>query len=338
MTPEEKYDSPTETEGEKRHLSSAERQALYADRAARARSASRRAKRKKQTVITLCAVAVALAVAGAAVWFIIYRKNVLGPQRTYDEAVALMDSGDYKKAAELFASLDGRFDSEEKKRECVLLRAKQITGLDSPLIADKSGSPWFSIDGDGNLSFDKDVYKGPDVIEIPAVFDGEAVRGIGARMFFYCDFLTGIVIPETVERIGERAFFACVSLKSVRLPDRVVDVGSNAFAGCTALEEIVFGSRLKTIGDRAFKRCDALTSVVLPEGLERIGPYAFNTCLSLTSVSLPASLKEIANYAFSGCDSIKEVDFAGDRKTLESLCSGEDGDVILNAENVRTAG
>ena len=338
MTPEEKNGSPTGTDGEKRHLSSAERQALYADKAARARSASRRAKIKKQTVTVICAAVAALAVAGAAVWFIIYRKNVLGPQRTYDEAVALMDSGDYKKAADLFDSLGGRFDSAEKARECILLRAKQITGLDTPLIADSSTSPWFSIDEEGNISFDKDVYKGPDVIEIPAVFDGEAVRGIGARMFFYCDFLTGVVIPETVERIGERAFLSCTSLTSVTIPDRVSEIGSNAFAGCTALSEIVFGKGLKTVGDRAFKRCDALTSVVLPEGLERIGPYAFNTCVSLTSVSLPSTLKEVANYAFSGCGSIKEVNFAGDRKTLEALCSGEDGDVILKAENVKTAG
>ncbi|MBP5269722.1 MAG: leucine-rich repeat domain-containing protein [Clostridia bacterium] len=321
--------------GAGRRLTSSERQALYAERAAsRGRAKRIRALRKTAIVIAAAALALAAAVFAAVYAVKLYKTKIL-PERRYGEAVALAGEGKFFEAADIMSELGDWSDARELAEKYVFEGAKKVSGLDDPLILDSKSAPWFSVNADGALSFNKDVYAGDGNIRIPAVFERTPVTALSARIFFYADFMLSVEIPMTVTVIGERAFYSCESLSSVTIPDSVKEIGASAFASCAKLESISFGSGLKTIGDRAFKRCDSLTSAVLPEGLEAIGPYAFNSCLSLASVSLPASLKTVANYAFTGCDAIKTVSYPGTRAELEALCKGIDGVILLNAEELK---
>lgn len=322
-------------EGERRRLTSAERQALYAERAA-SKSGPARIKRRRKRIFIAAATILALAgIIAAAIGLSSAYKTKILPGRRYAEAKDLAEEKKYYEAADVLLSLGDYEDARALAAEYESLGAKQASGLDDPLTLDKQSAPWFSIDAEGVLSFDKDLYRGDGHVEIPAVFERVAVRTIGDRFFFYADYLLSVKIPETVTRIGERAFFRCESLESVTLPDSIEEIAGSAFAECTSLKEINFGGGLKRIGDRAFKRCTALTVVSFPEGFESIGPYAFNGCTSLKKVNLPASLSELANYAFTGCESISEVRFPGSMARLTELCSGEDGNIILKAAVVR---
>ena len=324
-------------EGERRRLTSAERQALYAERAA-SKSGPARIRRRRRRIIIVAVSVLALAgiIAGAIGLSSAYKTKIL-PGRRYAQALALAEEKKYYEAADILLSLGDYSDAVSLAAGYESLGAKQASGLDDPLVLDKKSAPWFSIDEEGVLSFDKDLYRGDGHIEIPAVFERVAVRTIGDRFFFYADYLLSVKIPETVTRIGERAFFRCESIESVTLPDSVEEIAGSAFTECTSLKEINFGKGLKSIGDRAFKRCDALTVISFPEGFESIGPYAFNGCASLKKVNLPASLSVLSNYAFTGCTAIEEVTFPGTRERLAELCSGEDGVIILNAATVTTA-
>ena len=337
MMEENNKETKTEQENGSRRMTSAERQALYADRAAsRSRSRLRRKRRKRTVIIIAAVLLLAAAAAGIAGVARLYKTKII-PGRKYDEAVALAAEEKYFEAADILISIGDYSDAKELADGYLILGAKKVSGLDDPLILTSAEAPWFSVTPEGELSFNKDVYRGDGNVRIPAVFDRVPVTAIAERFFFYADYLLSVEIPMTVKKIGDRAFLSCTSLTSVTIPDSVTQIGGNVFSGCTALSEVNFGTGLKSIGDRAFKKCESLTSIVFPEGLESIGPYAFNGCVGLTAVSLPASLQELANFAFTGCEAIAEVTYAGTRAELEQLCSGSDGEIILNADKIITS-
>jgi hypothetical protein len=47
-------------------------------------------------------------------------------------------------------------------------------------------------------------------------------------MFFNCNKLTSVTIPNSVTNIGSYAFSSCSSLTNITIPDSVTGIGSNA--------------------------------------------------------------------------------------------------------------
>ncbi len=117
---------------------------------------------------------------------------------------------------------------------------------------------------------------------------------------------TKVEIPASyqgvaVKRIASCAFMACSELSSVMLPSTIEVIEMNAFASCEALAKIDLPANLKIIDDYAFSSCKALTAIKIPAGVTRIGEYAFMACTSLSSVSIPSEVTNIASNAFDGC-------------------------------------
>ena len=75
--------------------------------------------------------------------------------------------------------------------------------------------------------------------------------------------------------ISDDLFFACESLERVVLPDSVRAIGNYAFNRCAALTGIAIPSAVTSVGERAFWRCPALTDVTLPAGVTELGEEAF---------------------------------------------------------------
>ena len=87
-------------------------------------------------------------------------------------------------------------------------------------------------------------------------------------------------------------FFGCDALREVFIPNTVTSIQSSAFSGCPLLSDIRFGeggTDPLAIGEEddvsgAFASCQGLTEISLPERTTLIGGSAFQGCIGLTSV------------------------------------------------------
>ena len=91
-------------------------------------------------------------------------------------------------------------------------------------------------------------------------FDGEVTK-FGDYVFFECDNLETIVIPNSVTSIGQNAFEFCHSLAQVTIPNGVTTLMNGAFYGCTSLESITIPESVTVIEEWTFADCTMLTSV-----------------------------------------------------------------------------
>ncbi len=174
-----------------------------------------------------------------------------------------------------------------------------------------------------------------------AVF-AEGRTAIPEAVFFNCESLTSVLLPESVTLVEGGAFEKCVSLVKVDLPEGLEQIGGSAFKDCSALSEVVLPASLKRIGNGAFQNCVALAHINIPsgmdnsngtpfsgsglvsisfeEGLKKIGSYLFAGCSRLVSIYLPESVTLIDDYAFIDCSSLKTLYLAGDSVRFDYHC------------------
>lgn len=318
---------------EKRHLTSAERQKLYQEKATQRRIEEYK-KRKKAKLMKIGAIVLAaLALIGGVVACILLEKNVWKPARIYQSAEDLCAAEEFLSAYEVYISLGDYKDAKDKASECITKNAQKLAGRDDVIIGTSTSMPWFKIDENGAIFFKEDKYKGATELIVPDVFDNQLVMAVGDKAFFYAD-LESIILPPSIKRIEEQGFFACSSLKSIVLPAEIEFIGEKAFEDCTALESITLSAKLKEIGAASFRNCNELTELVFPEGFEKIGARAIASCEKLKSITLPSTLTLIGNKAFEGCDELSRVVYAGTKDNLTALCSGYENEIILSVKEL----
>ena len=318
---------------EKRHLTSAERQKLYQEKATQRRIEEYK-KRKTAKLMKIGAIVLAaLALAGGIVACVLLEKNVWKPARIYQSAEELCAAEEFLSAYEVYISLGDYKDAKDKASECITKNAQKLAGRDDVIIGTSTSMPWFKIDENGAIFFKEDNYKGVKELTVPDVFDNQLVMAVGDKAFFYAD-LESIILPPSVKRIEEQGFFACTSLKSIVLPAEIEFIGEKAFEDCTALESITLSAKLKEIGAASFRNCNELTELIFPEGFEKIGARAIASCEKLKSITLPSTLTSIGNKAFEGCDELSRVVYAGTKDNLTALCSGYENEIILSVKEL----
>ena len=98
--------------------------------------------------------------------------------------------------------------------------------------------------------------------------------------------LKRIVIPEYVTVIRKGMFYGCDQLVSIEIPNTVLEIQARAFQKCKNLRTITIqeGSRLNKIGAYAFSGCSSLETINLPSSMVSIGKGAFFECCSLKQV------------------------------------------------------
>ncbi|MBE6318797.1 MAG: leucine-rich repeat domain-containing protein [Bacteroidales bacterium] len=203
---------------------------------------------------------------------------------------------------------------------------------------------WYNNQADGILYLDNCClgYKGTK--PTGALTLKEGTRFIGNSVFYNCDGLTEITIPNSVTSIGDYAFNGCTGLTKITIPNSVTSIGANAFINCTNLTEVnisdlsawckieftdhlanplyyanhlhLNGSKIKDlvipnditqIKNYAFSNCTELTKVTIPNSTTSIGDYAFCNCAGLTEINIPNSVTSIGNEVFSFCINLTEV-------------------------------
>lgn len=318
---------------EKRHLTSAERQKLYQEKATQRRIEEYQ-KRKRARLLKIVMIALAaLVLVGGIVACVLLEKNVWKPARIYQSAEDLCTAEEFLSAYEVYISLGDYKDAKDKASECITKNAQKLAGRDDVIIGTTASMPWFKIDENGAIRFDEKKYKGADELVVPDVFDNQLVMAVADKGFFYAPF-ESIILPPSVKRIEAQGFFACSSLKSIVLPAEIEFIGEKAFEDCEALESITLSAKLKEIGSAAFRNCNELTELVFPEGFETIGARAIASCEKLHSITLPSTLTSIGNKAFEGCTALSKVVYAGSKDSLTILCSGYENEIILSVKEL----
>ncbi len=174
-----------------------------------------------------------------------------------------------------------------------------------------------------------DAYIGEVIIPSFISYNEETynVTKIGDEAFFWCDNLTGVVIPNSVTSIGKKEFYDCSYLTSVTIPSSVTNIGHHAFCFCDGLKEVhvsdlaawcgidfelgdydpSFSSNPLYYAHNLYLNGKKVTNLVIPDGVTEIKDYTFYNCDGLTSLTIPNSVTSIGDDAFSGCSGLKTV-------------------------------
>lgn len=174
---------------------------------------------------------------------------------------------------------------------------------------------------------------------------GEAVVFSSARQyneanaldFVFDHKLKSIVIPEHITVIKKGMFYGCDQLVRVELPNTVLEIQAHAFHRCNNLREVIIqeGSRLGKIGEYAFAGCGSLEILSLPSSVIQIGKGAFTECRSLKQLLFtymhhgeerigkvyPTAIGKLLRYTFAGCINLQSVEF-GANSMLETVEPG----------------
>ncbi len=103
--------------------------------------------------------------------------------------------------------------------------------------------------------------------------------------FQECMNLQKAVFKNGNTRVQDRIFFGCEALRVVDLPDGIEEIGAGAFAGCNALHELRLPEGLLSIRNRTFRGCP-LRSLEIPSTVEGIeGSALLGTMLSRVTVN-----------------------------------------------------
>ncbi len=196
------------------------------------------------------------------------------------------------------------------------------------------------IEADATLTLGDQVFQSSDLKEVHLPV---GLKEITDRMFYSCDTLVTIVVPDTVTKIGKEAFYYCKSMEYIAIPNSVEEIGASAFASCYALKEVAFeeGNDAKdedgnylhpltfangtiTSGGSSGStyngifRGSIIEELYFPKRTVHIGDYlmgysssygSVSSCDSLVKISIPSSIEYIGKYAFYYCESLETVEF-----------------------------
>ena len=185
----------------------------------------------------------------------------------------------------------------------------EIDGVEVSIadLDNEGGAYQFATEGEHIVKY---TLKDPTIIGMYGDPSDPSSVKIGA-VFYGCDSVISVEIPDSVTSIGISAFNGCRSLTSVAIPNSVTSIGNYAFQNCLGLTSVTISDSVTSIGNGAFQYCSSLTSVTIPDSVTSIGDKAF-AYSHLTNVIIGNGLTSLGDYAFECCGPF-------DSKTEEAL-------------------
>ena len=146
------------------------------------------------------------------------------------------------------------------------------------------------------------------------------IKEIAPYVFYRCDFLEYIYLPEGLQKIGNEAFGWCTGLKQINLPNSLESLGYYAFLNCWSIEGFYGNEKFHSPDNRCLlnyndsNQCyivafagKGVTNYTIPEGIDGIDNYGFDAAESLQTITLPNSIKWIASEAFYHCTELEYI-------------------------------
>jgi hypothetical protein len=141
----------------------------------------------------------------------------------------------------------------------------------------------------------------------------EDLEEIGGYAFSDCSSLTTLPkLPAGITTISAGMFFNCDGLLQVTIPNTITAIDDEAFNCCSNIETLIIPDSVTTIGSYCFYDCDGLTTLKLPDMAASLGLYAFGSCGGLRTVTLPVDY-DFSNDPFRGpnyydyCDGVTAI-------------------------------
>ena len=138
----------------------------------------------------------------------------------------------------------------------------------------------------------------------------EGVTSLGEYIFWDCQSLTEVKLPNSLTALRKQCFKSCTSLKSITLPNNISLIEESAFENCSALETVTFPKSLKEVHEHAFYSCNLKKVDLSQTQVETIGSAAFAQNAHCEEVYLPKTLKTLEGDdegTFSSCGVKKAV-------------------------------
>lgn len=191
---------------------------------------------------------------------------------------------------------------------------------------DSSNSHTYAEDGEyiikisGDFSFNtnaSDYLMGSESLNnsLKKVYLKKGISNLTYYVFYKCNSLTHVTIPNSVTIIKDSPFKDCIGLNTIIVPNGVSTI-NNLVYGCYALKNASLPNGILYMEDSSvssfsrgqiFYGCSSLESVVIPNSVTAIGAESFDSCSSLKSIAIPKSVTTINGSAFSGCKSLKSI-------------------------------
>lgn len=172
------------------------------------------------------------------------------------------------------------------------------------------------------ISVKSDYNDSKRIIAVPNEINGNPVTQLGESkgVFYNCDNVEEIILPESIVKIQSNAFSGTDNLKKIRIPKNVNHISYSAFSDCVCLTEIIVDDenpnfisedgvlyeKTKEIL-RCYPSAKTGTSFTVPSMVELIGAYAFYGCKNITDIIIPDSVIGISNFAFEQCSNLKRI-------------------------------
>ena len=126
--------------------------------------------------------------------------------------------------------------------------------------------------------------------KLQSISISDGITSIGDEAFYCCTLLSSITLPNTLSSIGidyyasEGVFYGCQSLKSIIIPDGVKCLERRTFRTCSNLVSVSLGRGVEVINDYVFDECISLKKVIIPSNATTIGEAAFSNCSGLDTL------------------------------------------------------
>ena len=185
-------------------------------------------------------------------------------------------------------------------------------------------------DGSGLVLTVADKEKLPKNVVIPSEINGKPVTSLNMRVFFQCENITSVYIPDSVTKLGSSDFSSCVNLERVRLSTNIETLTPLSFFNCKKLKNIEPLMGLKQISGSAFQGCASMEKIELPDSLTSINLSAFAGCKSLKRIEIPQFVEYLTSHALN----MEEVIVHPDNRKYYSL----DNCILRKSDNVIISG
>ena len=195
------------------------------------------------------------------------------------------------KVGELASHIPGadRYKTKE------LIVAGPINGEDLKLVREMCGRDYNGAESEGMTST-LDLSK--------ALIKQEA-----GKNYFYekIGFFQRYYAPSADNEIGVKMFYRCEPLKKVILPENTTIISGNAFQ-YSGLTEVVIPNTVKTIRQYAFASTN-LKEVILPASLSELENKVFDNCANLTTVVFTGTTppNNIPAELFNNCPKLSKI-------------------------------